>query len=164
MLMWSVLYNRHLKSVTPRKLISAIQVTMALFMISDALFAQGFYQNMGLSDNFYVVIFSGLSEVLLFIKILPFSILVAKLCPPGCEGSLMAFVMSAIAVAFIMSGYLGIALASYVGVTGNDFSRLPLALLIQAFLTLLPLYWSPCIPILELEPDHVNGKPISKKE
>ncbi|PRQ60751.1 putative folate-biopterin transporter, major facilitator superfamily domain-containing protein [Rosa chinensis] len=164
MLLWSVIYNRHLKPVTPRKLISAIQVTMALFMISDALFANGFYRNMGLSDNFYIVIFSGLSEVLLFIKILPFSILVAKLCPPGCEGSLMAFVMSAIAVALIMSGYLGIALASYVGITGNDFSGLPLALLIQAFLTLLPLYWSSCIPILESEPDHVKAKPSSKKE
>ncbi|XP_050385526.1 probable folate-biopterin transporter 7 [Argentina anserina] len=164
MLMWSVIYNRHLKSVTPRTLISAIQVTMALFMISDALFVEGFYRNMGLSDNIYVVVFSGLSEVLLFIKILPFSILVAKLCPPGCEGSLMAFVMSAIAIAFIMSGYLGVALAAYVGVTGNEFSGLPLALLIQAFLTLLPLYWSSCIPILELESDHVNEKPGSKEE
>lgn len=164
MLLWSVIYNCHLQSVTPRKLISAIQVTMALFMISDVLFANGFYRNMGVSDNFYVVMFSGLSEVLLFIKILPFSILVAKFCPPGCEGSLMAFVMSAIAVAFIVSGYLGIALAYYVGITGNDFSGLPLALLIQALLTLLPLYWSSWIPVLVSESDDVKEKSSSKKD
>ncbi|CAN6564529.1 unnamed protein product [Malus baccata var. baccata] len=131
MLLWSVIYNRHLK----------------------------IYQNyMGVPDNFYVVVFSGISEVLLFMKILPFSILIAKLCPRGCEGSLMAFAMSAIAVAFIVSGYLGVVLASYVGVTGNDFSGFPLALLIQALLTVLPLYWSSCIP------DDVKSKSRQKKE
>ncbi|XP_021816192.1 probable folate-biopterin transporter 7 [Prunus avium] len=159
MLLWSVIYNRHLKSVTPRKLISAIQVTMAVFMVSDVLFVNRIYRNyMGVPDNFYVVMFSGLSEILFFIKILPFSILIAKLCPPGCEGSLMAFVMSAIAVAFIVSGYLGVVLASYAGVTGNDFSGFPLALLIQALLTLLPLYWSSCIP------DDVKSKTSRQKE
>ncbi|XVF42819.1 hypothetical protein PTKIN_Ptkin01aG0395800 [Pterospermum kingtungense] len=146
MLLWGVIYNRSLKSVRPRKLIEAIQVTMAIFMISDVLFVKGFYRQMGLPDSLYVVVFSGVLEVLYFFKILPFSILIAQLCPPGCEGSLMAFVMSAVALAFIVSGYLGVALASYVGVTGNDFSGFPLGLLIQAICTLLPLFWSSWIP------------------
>lgn len=146
MLMWSIIYNRYLKSVPPRKLISAIQALMAVFMISDVLFVKGFFQKMGLPDSAYVVIFSGLLEVLFFFKILPFTVLIAQFCPPGCEGSLMAFVMSAIALAFIVSGYLGVALASCVGVTGNDFSGLPLGLLIQAVCTILPIYWSSCIP------------------
>ncbi|XP_022744188.1 probable folate-biopterin transporter 7 [Durio zibethinus] len=146
MLLWGVIYNRSLKSVQPRKLIAAIQVTMAVFMISDVLFAKGIYQHLGVPDSVYVVVFSGVLEVLFFFKILPFSILMAQLCPPGCEGSLMAFVMSAVALAFIVSGYLGVALASYVGVTGNDFSGFPLGLLIQAVCTLLPLFWSSWIP------------------
>lgn len=146
MILWSVIYNRRLKSVPPRKLISAIQVTMAVFMISDVLFVKRFYSNLGLPDSVYVIIFSGFLEVLFFFKILPFSVLIAQLCPPGCEGSLMAFVMSAIALSFIVSGYLGVALASYVGVTGSDFSGLPQGLLIQAVCTLLPLFWSAWIP------------------
>ncbi|XP_022719625.1 probable folate-biopterin transporter 7, partial [Durio zibethinus] len=146
MLLWGVIYNRSLKSVRPRKLIEAIQVTMAVFMISDVLFAKGIYRQIGLPDSLYVVVFSGVLEVLFFFKILPFSILIAQLCPPGCEGSLMAFVMSAVALAFIVSGYLGVALASYVGVTGNDFSGFPLGLLVQAVCTLLPLFWSSWIP------------------
>lgn len=158
MLLWSVIYNRHLKSIPPRKLISAIQVLMAVFMVSDVLFVRGFYQKMGLPDSVYVVIFSGLLEVLFFFKILPFSVLIAQFCPPGCEGSLMAFVMSAIALSFIVSGYLGVALASYVGVTGNDFSGLPLGLIIQAVCTILPIYWSSCIP------DDVKSKSRTKKE
>ncbi|KAI4297193.1 hypothetical protein L6164_037092 [Bauhinia variegata] len=146
MLLWGVIYNQSLKSVPPRKLISAIQVTMAVFMFSDFLFVRGFYQQMGIPDSLYVVFFSGVLEVMFFFKILPFNILIAQLCPPGCEGSVMAFLMSAVALAFIVSGYLGVLLASYVKITGNDFSGLPLALLIQASCTLLPIYWSSCIP------------------
>ncbi|MBA0728970.1 hypothetical protein Golax_022854 [Gossypium laxum] len=145
-LLWGIIYNRSLKSVQPRKLIETIQATMAVFMISDVLFVKGIYRQMGVPDSIYIVVFSGVLEVLFFFKILPFSILIAQLCPRGCEGSLMAFVMSAVALAFIVSGYLGVALASYLGVTGNDFSGLPLGLLIQAVCTFLPLFSSSWIP------------------
>lgn len=146
MLLWGAVYNHHLKSISSRKLIAAVQVCMVIFMISDYLFVKGFYQSLGLSDSLYVVFFSGLLEVLYFFKILPFSVLMAQLCPPGCEGSIMAFVMSAIALAFIVSGYLGVALASYFGVNGGDFSGLPGALLVQAACTLLPIFWVSCVP------------------
>ncbi|XP_027338682.1 probable folate-biopterin transporter 7 [Abrus precatorius] len=152
MLLWGIIYNQHLKSVPPRKLISAIQAMMAFFMISDFLFVRGFYRQMGMPDSLYVVIFSGFLEVLFFFKILPFSVLIAQLCPPGCEGSIMAFLMSAVALAFIVSGYLGVALASYINITGSDFSGLPLGLLIQAACTVVPIFWSSCIP------DHVKSK------
>ncbi|XP_047182896.1 probable folate-biopterin transporter 7 isoform X2 [Vigna umbellata] len=146
MLLWGIIYNQYFKSVPPRKLISAIQATMAFFMISDFLFVRGFYRQMGVPDSVYVVIFSGFLEVLFFFKILPFSVLIAQMCPPGCEGSIMAFLMSSIALAFIVSGYLGVALASYIKITGSDFSGFPHALLIQAACTMVPTFWSSCIP------------------
>ncbi|PIN09401.1 hypothetical protein CDL12_18015 [Handroanthus impetiginosus] len=157
MLLWGVVYNRHLKSISPRKLIAAVQISMAIFMISDYLFVKGVYETIGIPDAVYVVVFSGLLEVLCFFKILPFNVLMAHVCPPGCEGSVMALVMSAIALAFIVSGYLGVALASYVGVKGDDFSGLPRGLLIQAACTLLPLVWASCIP------EDVKAKAKSKK-
>lgn len=146
MLLWSVVYNHRLKSIPPRKLISAIQIVMAAFMLSDVLFVKGIYREIGVPDSIYVVAFSGLLEVLFFFKILPFSVLIAELCPRGCEGSIMAFVMSAIALALILSGYLGVALASLVGVTGEDFSGLPVGISVQAVAALLPLLWSYWIP------------------
>lgn len=157
MLLWGIVYNKHLKSIQPRKLVSVIQVTMAVFMVSDFLFVKGVYEKMGLPDSMYVVVFSGLLEVLYFFKILPFSVLMAQLCPKGCEGSIMAFLMSAVALAFIVSGYLGVALASYVGVTGDNFSGLPKGLIVQAAATVLPLYWSSCIP------DDANMKTKTKE-
>lgn len=93
----------------------------------------------------YTIVFSGLLEGLMLFKVLPFSVLVAKLCPSGCEGSLMAFVMSALALATIISGYLGVALAEFMGVSGGDFSALPTCLLIEAACTMLPLFFSSLI-------------------
>jgi len=66
-----------------KKLISAIQAMMTLLMILDLLFMQGFYQQMGVPDSFYMVIFAGFLEVLFFFKILPFSVLIAHKYPPG---------------------------------------------------------------------------------
>ncbi|XP_058103782.1 probable folate-biopterin transporter 7 [Magnolia sinica] len=146
MIIWSASYNKWLKSVPPRKLISALQATIAVFMVSDALFVKQVYRNFGVSDTVYVVFFSGLLEVLFLFKVLPFSVLMAQLCPPGCEGSLMAFLMSAIALAAIVSGYLGVALASFLGASAQDFSKLPNGILIQAACTIVPLYWSSWIP------------------
>ncbi|KAK6163021.1 hypothetical protein DH2020_002862 [Rehmannia glutinosa] len=157
MLLWGAVYNRHLKSISSRKLIVAVQISMAIFMISDYLFVKGVYKGIGVPDSIYVIVFSGLLEVLYFFKILPFTVLMAKLCPPGYEGSVMAVVMSAIALAFIVSGYLGVALASYVGVNGDDFSGLPRGLLIQAACTLLPIFWASCIP------EDVKSKPKPKE-
>ncbi|KAK8546509.1 hypothetical protein V6N13_067724 [Hibiscus sabdariffa] len=148
-LLWGVIYNRSLKSVRPRKLLQAIQVTMAALMLSDVLFVRGTYRLMGVPDSIYVVFFSGVLEILFYFKILPFNVLIAQLCPPGCEGSLMAFVMSALALALIVSGYLGVALASYMGITENDFSGFPRGLQIQAFCTLLPILFSSWIPDIE---------------
>ena len=93
---------------------------------------------MGVSDSVYVVVVSGLLERMYFCKILPFSVLMAQHCPAGCEGSVMAFVMSATALVFIVS-HLGAALTSYAGVTADDFSGLPRGLLLQAACTVLPL-------------------------
>lgn len=158
MFLWSVIYNKSLKSSSPRRVISSIQATMAVFMVSDVLFVKKFYHQMGIPDSVYVVVFSGLLEVLFFFKILPFSVVIAQLCPTGCEGSLMAFVMSVVALAMIVGGYLGVALASFVGVTDGDFSGLPRGLLIQAACTLIPLWWSSWVP------DYVKPKVPGKEE
>ncbi|CDP04147.1 unnamed protein product [Coffea canephora] len=157
MLLWGVIYEKYLKLAPPRKVISSIQVTLAVFMLSDILFVKGVYRAMGFPDSLYVVVFSGVLEVLFFMKILPFSVLMAQLCPAGCEGSVMAFLMSSIALALIVSGYFGVALASYFSVTGNDFSGLPVALLIQAACTVLPLHWSYFVP------DAVKSKTNAKE-
>ena len=146
-LVWSFAYNKWFKITPARKLLSALQVTMAVFALSDVLFVKGIYRGMGVPDSVYVVIFSGLLEVLFIFKLLPFSVLLARVCPAGCEGSVMAFLMSAMALSTIVSGYLGVALAALVGVSSGDFSGLATGILIQAVCTVLPLCWISWVPV-----------------
>ncbi|NP_001132791.1 transporter, folate-biopterin transporter isoform X1 [Zea mays] len=145
LLAWSMSYNKYFKTMSARKLLSVLQFVTALVMLSDVLFVQGVYRKVGIPDSIYTIVFSGLLEGLMFFKVLPFSVHVAKLCPAGCEGSVMAFVMSALALATIVSGYLGVALAAFMGVSGDDFSALPACLLIEAACTMLPLCCSSLI-------------------
>ena len=58
MLLWSVVYDKSLKSASPRKVITAIQATTAVFIISDVLFVNKFYQQMGIPDSLYVIVFT----------------------------------------------------------------------------------------------------------
>ncbi|KAJ6840625.1 putative folate-biopterin transporter 7 [Iris pallida] len=146
LLIWSVAFNKQFKRTSVRKLLVALQTTIAVFMVADVLFVRGIYREMGVPDSVYVVVFSGLLEVLFFFKVLPFSVLLAQLCPAGCEGSVMAFLMSALALSFIVSGYLGVALAGLVGVSDGDCSGLSVGILIQAICTVLPLGWASWIP------------------
>ncbi|ERM94812.1 hypothetical protein AMTRI_Chr03g144340 [Amborella trichopoda] len=141
-LIGSMIYNRRLKSLSPRKLIVSVQLLIAACMFSDWLFVKRVYNQIGICDGVYVVLFSGLFEALFQFKVLPFSVLLAQLCPPGCEGSLMAFVMSSLAMATIVGGYLGVGLASWVGISENDFGGLPQGILIQALCTVVPVFWS----------------------
>ncbi|KAM0856970.1 hypothetical protein ACQ4PT_048771 [Festuca glaucescens] len=145
LLAWSMAYNKCFKAMPARKVLSALQFITAVIMLSDVLFVQGVYRKIGIPDSIYTIVFSGLLEGLMFFKVLPFSVLIANLCPSGCEGSVMAFVMSALALSTIISGYLGVALAEYMGVSGDDFSALPVCLLIEAACTMLPLCCSSLI-------------------
>ncbi|KAJ3681586.1 hypothetical protein LUZ60_014159 [Juncus effusus] len=155
LLIWSIIYEKYFKKTSPRKVISILQLLVAILMFSDVFFVKGIYQKIGISNSVYVIFISGLLEAVLLFKILPFSVLIAKLCPSGCEGSLMAFVMSALALSTIIGGYFGVFLTSFFGVGEKDFSKLPICILIEGFCAILPLYWASWIS---------EGKKEGKKE
>ena len=146
LLTWSVGYNRRLRKVPVKKLLCALQGMISLFMLSDVFFVTGFYREIGIPNWLYAVVFTAFQGALFSFKLLPFSVMMARLSPPGCEGSVMAFLTSAVALAGIISGYLGVVLADYLGISAMDFDGLPKAIVVQAACSLLPLLWSSWIP------------------
>ncbi|GMN33426.1 hypothetical protein TIFTF001_004153 [Ficus carica] len=67
-------------------------------------------------------------EAMFFIKILPFCVVITTgMCPAGCEWSLMALMGSVLALALMLSSYLGVALAGFVG---DDFSGFPMVFIL----------------------------------
>ena len=110
----------------------------------------------------FALCFSGLAETLAQFKVLPFSLLLASLCPRGCEGSLTSFLASALCLSSIVSGFLGVGLAALLGIKYDDYSSLPVGILIQFLAALLPLVWIRQVPMSEpVEKERKKG--LSKR-
>ncbi|XVF66371.1 hypothetical protein PTKIN_Ptkin10aG0030400 [Pterospermum kingtungense] len=95
------------------------------------------------------------------VQILPFSVLLATLCPCGCEGSLTSFLASALCLSSIFSGFWGVGLAALLGIKSSDYSNLAVGILIEFLAALLPLGWIHQVPMsvpVEKERKIVAGK------
>eukprot|EP00257_Ricinus_communis_P025518 XP_025012932.1 probable folate-biopterin transporter 9, chloroplastic isoform X2 [Ricinus communis] len=154
LLSMTVLYDRYWKEVPMRKLIAAVQFMYAFSLLLDFILVRQINLRLGIPNEVFVCCFSGLAETLAQFKLLPFSVLLASICPKGCEGSLTSFLASTLCFSSIFSGFLGVGLASLMGITAGDYSGLPIGILIQFIAALLPLGWIqkvPSQPIIEKE-------------
>ncbi|KAG0449613.1 hypothetical protein HPP92_027288 [Vanilla planifolia] len=142
----TALYNRYLKAIPMRRLIFGVQLFYALSFLSDLILVKQLNVAMGIPNDVYVLCISSLSESIAQFKTLPFTILFSRLCPSGCEGSLFAFLASALCLSSILSGVLGVGLASYLGVSPENYSSLPVGIVIQILAALLPLGWISYVP------------------
>ncbi|KAF2285566.1 hypothetical protein GH714_005544 [Hevea brasiliensis] len=154
LLSMTILYDCYWKEVPMRKLIGAVQSLYAAYLLLDFVLVRQINLRLGIPNEVFVCCFSGLAETLAQFKLLPFSVLLASLCPKGCEGSLTSLLASALCLSSIFGGFLGVGLASFMGITPGNYSNLPVGILIQFVAALVPLGWI----------QHIPSKPIVEKE
>jgi folate/biopterin transporter len=142
----TLMYNRFLKRIPLRTLVTGLQVMYAFALLSDLLLVKQINISLGISNKIYVLSLSALAEAIAQFKILPFTVLFSSLCPRGCEGSLLAFFASGLCLASIVSGFLGVGLSSLIGVSSVNYSKLSLGILVQFFAALTPLVWISALP------------------
>ena len=142
----TVLYNRYLKRIPLRHLIAGVQMLYAVAVLSDLVLVKQINLMLGIPNEIHVLCFSALAEAIAQFKVLPFSVLLSSLCPPGCEGSLFAFFTSGLVFSAILSGVFGVGLSTLIGVSSVDYSNLPLGILLQSLAALLPLGWISFLP------------------
>ncbi|XP_061994497.1 probable folate-biopterin transporter 8, chloroplastic isoform X1 [Rosa rugosa] len=159
----TVLYDRYWKHVPMRKLVGIVQFVYAFSLLLDFVLVRQINLRLGIPNEVFVLCFSGLAETIAQFKLLPFSVLFAHLCPRGCEGSLTAFLASALIFSSIVSGFLGVGLASLIGVTAGDYSSLPLGILVQFLAALLPLGWIHHLPASEAIVGKERKKSLSRR-
>ncbi|XP_008224018.1 PREDICTED: probable folate-biopterin transporter 8, chloroplastic [Prunus mume] len=145
----AVLYDCYWKKIPMRKLVGVVQLVYAFSLLLDLLLVRQINVRLGIPNEVFVLCFSGLAETIAQFKLLPFTVLFASLCPRGCEGSLTSFLASALCLSSIASGFLGVGLASLIGVTAGDYSSLPFGILVQFIAALLPLGWLCNLPMSE---------------
>ncbi|XP_058094957.1 probable folate-biopterin transporter 8, chloroplastic isoform X2 [Magnolia sinica] len=143
----TVFYNRTLKRIPMRKLICGVQITYAISILADLFLVKQINLRLGISNEAYVLCVSALAEAVAQFKILPFLVLFANVCPRGCEGSLIAFLASALCLSSIFSGFLGVGVAYLIGISSEDYSNLSVGILLQFVAALVPLGWISQIPI-----------------
>ncbi|KAJ6850451.1 putative folate-biopterin transporter 8, chloroplastic [Iris pallida] len=142
----TVLYTRYLKEIPMRRLISGIQVAYALSFLGDLFLVKQCNLRLGISNEVYVLCFSLLGGSCGAVQGPAVHRSLLGLCPAGCEGSLFAFFASALCLSTILSGVLGVGLASLIGVSSGDYSSLPVGIAVQIVAALIPLGWLSCVP------------------
>ncbi|KAF7837400.1 FBT8 [Senna tora] len=150
----TVLYDRYWKKVPMRKLIGIVQLLYASSLLLDLVLVKQINLRLGIRNEVFALCFSGFAETIAQFKLLPFSVLFASLCPRGCEGSLTSFFASAVCLSSIVSGFLGVGLASLLGITSGDYSGLTKGIMIQFVAALVPLLWIHSVP---------KSQPVSEK-
>lgn len=159
----TVLYNCHLRKFPIRSLACAIQVLYAGSLLLDLVLVKQINVKLGIPNEVFALCFSGLAEIVAQFKILPFSVLFASLCPRGCEGSLTSVLASILCLSSIVSGILGVNLASLVGITSGDYSRLPSGIIVQFVAALVPLLWISHLPMSQGIAEKERKKGMSKR-
>ncbi|KAG9149440.1 hypothetical protein Leryth_003395 [Lithospermum erythrorhizon] len=151
----TALYGWFGKKVSMRQLVSFVQVTYAFSLLLDLILVLQLNLKLGISNEIFALCFSGLAETIAQFKILPFQVLLANLAPLGCEGSLMSFSAAALCLSSVTSGFLGVGLSSFLGITSGNYSSLPLGILVQLVAALVPLIFINNVP---------NAQPLSEKK
>ncbi|KAG9137496.1 hypothetical protein Leryth_016793 [Lithospermum erythrorhizon] len=157
------LYNRLGKNISIKQLVSSVQVVYAFSLLLDLILVLQLNQKVGISNEFFALCFSGITETIAQFKILPFQVLLASLAPSGCEGSLMSCLASALCLSSIISGFLGVGLSSFLGITSGNYSSLPLGILIQFIAALLPLQWIDNVPVSQPLSEKHTKRGLSKR-
>jgi folate/biopterin transporter len=142
----TVLYNRYLKRIPLRRLVCGVQIMYAFAVLSEVILVKQVNLMLGIPNEVYVLCFSALADAIAQFKVLPFSVLLSSLCPPGCEGSLFAFFTSGLVFSAIASGVYGAGLSTMIGFSTGDYSNLPWGILLQSLAALLPLAWISFVP------------------
>lgn len=159
----TVVYNRYYKKVSLRNLIAVVQGLYAASLLLDFILVRQINLQLGIPNEVFALCFSGIAETLAQFKLLPFSMLLASLCPEGCEGSLISFSASALCLSSIVSGFFGVGLASLIGITSGDYSSLPKGILIQFIAAVLPLAWIHRVPMTQPAVGKEKKRVMSKK-
>lgn len=156
----TVLYDQIWKDIPMRKLIGTVQILYAFSLLLDLALVKQINVKLGIPNHIFALCFSGLAETIATFKTVPFFVLIGSLCPSGCEGSVTAFLASALTLSTIVSGFFGIGLASVLGITSGNYSGLSLGIMLQFFAALVPLIWMNNLPIAipAIEIERKRGK------
>jgi len=144
------LYNGALKRVPIRTVLWWSMLLGVALGSTQLILISGANQQLGLSNEMFVLGDSVILTVLGQASFMPILVLAARLCPEGVEATLFATLMSILNGGSFVGSALGAWLTNALGVTSDDFTNLFTLVLLCNFGMLLPA------PFLSLLPPDID--------
>jgi hypothetical protein len=117
---------------------------------------------LGIPDTWFVILDDIVLSIFGQITFMPIMILAAKMCPPGTEAMLYAAIMSANNLSGSFGKILGGFLMKFMQITDNDFTNLPLLMIITNLSGLTPLLFLNYVP--KDNEDHISEVDLSEND
>ena len=133
------LYNAYLKKTPLKKMFFGSAVAGASLGLTQLILVTGLNREWGIDDRLFSLGDSVLLTVLGEVSFLPVLVLAARVCPAGVEATLFAALMSVFNAGGVVSGALGAALTSALGVTSENFDNLFWLVIVCNLSSLAPL-------------------------
>ncbi|XP_026421577.1 probable folate-biopterin transporter 4 [Papaver somniferum] len=146
LMLGTFIYNRYLKHMKLRRILTWAQLGLATLSILDIVLVSRYHIEFGISDKLMVLCGSALADAINQLKFMPFLILSGQLCPPGIEGTLFALFMSINNLGSTIGSFVGAGLASLLNVSSGSFDNLLLGIVIQVICTFIPIMFLFLIP------------------
>ncbi len=146
-----ILYNQKLKTIPLDVIFKWSCISGTILGMTPLLLVTHTNRVLGLPDTWFAIGDDIILTILGQIAFMPILVLAAKICPPGVEGMLFATIMSINNLSGGIGSFLGGLLTKYMGVTNNDFTNLPLLMIITNLTGLLPLMFLHFIPKEEIK-------------
>lgn len=155
MLVGVALYNKLFSNWKYPKIFTLAQILLALVNMLDLVIVLRWNLKIGIPDSLFVLGEEALSPLFRRLLTMPVLVLAAKICPPGIEGTLFALLMSLSNFGGVVSKILGIGVVRALGVSKENYSGMPLLVVIKSLTRLLPI-----LLIRLLVPDLTPADPI----
>jgi folate/biopterin transporter len=149
------LYNKFLTNVSYRRIFLFAQMTMVFINLFDIVLVKRWNLVLGIPDILFMIGDSALATVIGRFFSMPMFVLAAKVCPDKIEATLFAMLMALSNFGSSVSDFFGVSLCEFFGIVGDNFDRLPEAVITKSLCRLLP------IPLIFLlVPDITPADPV----
>lgn len=140
------MYNCWFRFYTFRTVFFWPQVAYCALGLLDIVIVTRLNLILGIPDHAFVIGDEALTDVIHKLQLVPVMVLSAKLCPPGIEGTIFAFLMSVSNFGAACGDWLGAIVLKMVQVQRENYSNLWLAVLIRSIVRLTPLLFLFLLP------------------
>ncbi|KDO28243.1 hypothetical protein SPRG_06293 [Saprolegnia parasitica CBS 223.65] len=140
----TLLYQAKMKHVAFRSVFVGSQIGVVCANAATLLLVTRTNVSLGIPDKAFVIGEDIAIVIVKYMQIMPITVLCAKLCPRGVEGTMFAGFDSIMNGSYLISGYLGALIAQHAGITERNFEHLWIVQLIIVGSRLLPfvfVFW-----------------------